>query len=224
MKSKNLVSGLALCLSVVTLLFGLSDCKKKDTPKDPQSCFNSDKQKVIDSQVVTFTNCSSNASSYEWDFGDGTSSTITTPTKSYSDKGTYTVRMTASGNGKQSTATQNLIVGTPYVDKIVINNVNIPPRADSPTISTRVTDFRLSFDGGRTWEADIANPVLPLTIPINSLHRMEPGIQSEVHVHVVTAVEIFDQDLLFTPDRATQQVHAYDSNSRIDMDVYRKVQ
>ncbi len=46
---------------------------------------------------VTFTNQSTGATSFQWTFGDGTQSTATNPTKIYTQGGTYTVALTASG-------------------------------------------------------------------------------------------------------------------------------
>lgn len=45
--------------------------------------------------TVTFTNTSTNATSYIWDFGDGDSSTVANPTHAYATAGTYTVTLTA---------------------------------------------------------------------------------------------------------------------------------
>ena len=45
---------------------------------------------------VNFTNNSANASSYVWDFGDGTTSTDANPAHNYTALGTYTVVLTAS--------------------------------------------------------------------------------------------------------------------------------
>ncbi|MEQ8478902.1 PKD domain-containing protein [Fulvivirga sp.] len=53
---------------------------------------------------VTFTNTSSNGTSYSWDFGDGTTSTEENPSKTYSANGTYTVTLTANGNGSNQMA------------------------------------------------------------------------------------------------------------------------
>ncbi len=58
------------------------------------------------SETVTFTNSTTGAVSYLWNFGDGTTSTAFSPSHTYSSFGTYTVTMTATGaNGCTSTAT-----------------------------------------------------------------------------------------------------------------------
>jgi uncharacterized membrane protein len=51
------------------------------------------------SNVTSFTNTSVNATSYEWEFGDGFTSTLQNPTHSYSLSGTYNVKLRAFGNG-----------------------------------------------------------------------------------------------------------------------------
>ena len=52
---------------------------------------------------ITFTNASSEADSYEWDFGDSTTSTLENPTKTYTAIGTFDVTLTATGpNGVDS--------------------------------------------------------------------------------------------------------------------------
>ena len=45
--------------------------------------------------AIVFTNQSSGATSYEWDFGDGNTSSEINPTHSYQSPGTYTVKLTA---------------------------------------------------------------------------------------------------------------------------------
>lgn len=53
--------------------------------------------------------------SYEWDFGDATSSTDMNPTKSYSQAGTYTVTLTTTNTFGTSTATKTITVNAPIL-------------------------------------------------------------------------------------------------------------
>jgi len=50
-----------------------------------------------DSTIVVFENESTNASSYYWNFGDSSFSTLQNPTHAYTDSGTYTVTLKDSG-------------------------------------------------------------------------------------------------------------------------------
>jgi gliding motility-associated-like protein len=73
--------------------------------------FSADKVAGCDPLVVTFTNKSTGASSYSWDFGDFTSSTLTNPSKVFSGVGTYTVKLTAkSSSGSSSVKTMTITV------------------------------------------------------------------------------------------------------------------
>ncbi len=55
--------------------------------------------------TVTFTNTSTGATTYSWDFGDGGNSTAQNPTHDYTIGGSYTVTLTATGPGGTDTDT-----------------------------------------------------------------------------------------------------------------------
>ena len=81
MKKTNrilLIVGLATAINFISC--------KKDTEKPVPFVFYSVN---VDGATVTFTNESKGASTYQWDFGDGTSSTEESPTHTYPGKGKY---------------------------------------------------------------------------------------------------------------------------------------
>lgn len=84
--------------------FSLSSCKNDDeTEPDPIASFSFQNDGCKAPCNVSFSNTSENASSYQWDFGDGSSSTERSPTHEYTESGDYTVKLTASSNGGAST-------------------------------------------------------------------------------------------------------------------------
>ena len=62
------------------------------------------------SGTVTFTNTSTNAIAYSWNFGDNSSSTEANPVHTYTASGTYTVELTAVNNCGASTLQTQVVV------------------------------------------------------------------------------------------------------------------
>ncbi len=75
----------------------LQSCKKDTVDPGPDVFFSTS----IDAYTVKFSNKTNGATSYKWDFGDGTSSTDVSPVHTYPGKGKYVSTLYAtSGNGK----------------------------------------------------------------------------------------------------------------------------
>lgn len=79
----------------------------------------------------TFNNTSTNAVSYSWDFGDGTTSTEENPVHAYAAEGSYTVTLTATGDAGtlESTITQTVDVGYTPID-VLNGDFTLPGTAD----------------------------------------------------------------------------------------------
>src|SRR5688572_4115102 len=93
-----------------------------------------------------FTNTSSNAVSYLWDFGNGITSTDTDPSAFYPDTGSYNVTLTAySANGCEATVTQNAAVS---VKSIKVNFFGSPRTGCAPL---PVTFTGSSIPTGVSW-------------------------------------------------------------------------
>lgn len=103
-------SQLMLVFVAVLSTFTIVSCKDEDEdpPKNPIASF----QYVVSTTnylEVTFTNYSQNATSYEWNFGDGQTSTEANPVHAYAAAGNYTIVLTAK-NSANASATFNQTV------------------------------------------------------------------------------------------------------------------
>jgi PKD repeat protein len=63
-----------------------------------------DKQIITVDMEINFTNCSENADSWLWDFGDGSTSAAFSPQHTYTQEGTYRISLTAFKDKKQNMA------------------------------------------------------------------------------------------------------------------------
>ncbi|MES2431449.1 MAG: PKD domain-containing protein [Bacteroidota bacterium] len=103
-------------MAIVTMAALTMSCKKDGggtTLPAPTASFT----KVIAGLQVTLTNTSTNAKSYSWDFGDGTTaSTAASPAHTYAAGGTYTITLSVVGtNNATVTSSQSVTLTAPAV-------------------------------------------------------------------------------------------------------------
>lgn len=127
---KNLL--LALGLSVLII----ASCKKKDpgpTENPAVACASPDMDSATVNETITFTNCSKNSTTYNWDFGDGNTSVQKNPTHKYTAKGTYTVKVKAHSEFATSTdeQTMTIFIGDRYISAIRLNQMPFKNQAGS---------------------------------------------------------------------------------------------
>ncbi len=87
----------------------LSSCKKEK----PEADFSFSGAGDHAPCTVTFTNTSKNAENFEWNFGDGATSTEKNPVHTYTTGGTFTVKLTASNSDGSSEITKNITILEP---------------------------------------------------------------------------------------------------------------
>ncbi|OSZ82554.1 hypothetical protein CAP35_04610 [Chitinophagaceae bacterium IBVUCB1] len=114
----------------------------------------------VGTKTVTFINNSvpggTGTATYLWDFGDGNTSTATSPTKTYSTPGTYTVTLlVTNGNGcsKSLVKTNFIKVSNKPTASFTSANVNgcsAPVTASFTNTSTGAVSYEWSFGDGNT--------------------------------------------------------------------------
>jgi len=85
-------------------------------------------------EPIQFENLSLNASSFAWDYGDGNfDSLVIDPVHTYSEPGSYTVKMTAyTDDGQKSESLQDIDVGERYLTAMFLVNINMVDENGEP--------------------------------------------------------------------------------------------
>ncbi|MEN7549714.1 PKD domain-containing protein [Rapidithrix thailandica] len=128
--------------SIYSLLFIISlfvvalACKSDDSDPlpAPTAEFTMDKRFAELNELVSFTNNSANAVSYNWAFGDGTSSTQKDPSKSYNVLGKHIVELTATTEDNQMDSFSDTVtVGNRTLQIIFVGRINwLNPETSNP--------------------------------------------------------------------------------------------
>jgi PKD repeat protein len=142
--------------------------------RPPTVSVNPSATSVQEGTAVTFNTTASDPDgsvvSYSWDFGDGTTSNVASPSHAYTRAGSYTARVTVRDNGGATAGTQVTITVTPsdsYSEPIV--NMVTPDGGETINGGSKYTiqwtatgtglwriDVAYSLDDGVTW-IDIVN-------------------------------------------------------------------
>ncbi|SDW35901.1 PKD domain-containing protein [Lysobacter enzymogenes] len=134
--------------------------------------------------TVSFTDSSTDSdgtiASRSWDFGDGTTSTATNPSKTYSAAGTYTVKLTVTDNGgathsKTATVTVNASGVQTYSNATDVNipDNNVTGVSSSIAVSGRTgnapSNAQVAVDIVHTYQGDL---IVDLVAPDGSVYNL----------------------------------------------------
>lgn len=143
-------------LTVTAVLFS---CSEEDTTEEiiieptPIAAFT-ENATVEDWKIIEFTDRSTNATTYAWDFGDGNTADVAEPTNEYPDAGTYTVTLTVNGDSDNSDTVEKTVVvfnpAAPIVDFTATEDINDWKTFNFSNHTTKATSYVWDFGDGGT--------------------------------------------------------------------------
>ena len=121
-----------LYLSVLITIFFVSSCKKDDSD-DVKACFSYSPTEIAANEYQ-FKNCSENAESFLWDFGDGKSSNEKDPKHTFEGSYPFSVTLVAIKGRKKDT----IVKQVPSEIMVLKPNIYIYPLSPI-TLSVNIT-------------------------------------------------------------------------------------
>ncbi len=131
-------------LPIVALVLLTFACSKSETPAIiPTSSFTQDRKIIEPGETVTFTNSSTEAVSYLWEFGDNGTSTDQNPTHTFTSTGSFTVKLTTtSETGDEAVITSKVTVGNRW------------------STALGIVTIQFTNTNGEAWDTDGSGPEL----------------------------------------------------------------
>lgn len=167
----------------------------------PVAKFTLSKKSVCEYETVNFTDQSTSANFWCWDFGDGATSTAQHPSHSYDKPGTYTVTLTAKNGGCSNTfqIVNAVTVKNPLVEFKIAKNCLDPYAVQLINTSANYTSLLWDFGDGQTTSSNVSKHIYADTGQyIIKLTGVNTATQCTVTVQ--TSVDINDLDVDFEID------------------------
>jgi len=190
-------------------LLTIGACKKKvEAPKPPAPVadFTYIGADVKAPAAVSFTNSSINAKTYLWEFGDGDTSSAKDPSHTYDAGGTYTIKLTAFGDGGQNSVTKTLtVLPAPTTCSIQSISVTAMPFADpngagwdfldGPDVCYKITNINgdVLVDGSSARFDNTGAGELPRNWTLTTPHNITP-------INTTRNIQILDYDMFDPSD------------------------
>ncbi|MBD0401982.1 PKD domain-containing protein [Flammeovirga sp. EKP202] len=129
----------------------------------PVADFTASKTEIILGEAIVFTDASTDATSWSWDFGDATTSTDQNPSHTYASEGTFTVTLTVMNGDLSDSKTLDIVVNPDNVINMPVASFNasvteakVNEEITFTDASTDATSWSWDFGDGTT--SDVQNP------------------------------------------------------------------
>ena len=146
------VQSVDLDLFTLTLRWAENDVESTVAPAAPNASFTATPSTGASPLTVVFTNTSTSGSTYLWDFGDGTSSTLQSPPAKVYVGGTYTAALTVTGPSGTDSASTVITVTGPSNPPVA--NFTAAPTWGPAPLTVHFTDTSTQQPSAWQWDFD----------------------------------------------------------------------
>jgi PKD repeat protein len=137
---------LLFIVPIALLLLIIGSCSKDSSTPSPTVSFTYVKSSNTAPSSVKFTSSTINATSYSWNFGDGSISNLKDPSHTYNSAGDYNVSLTVTGEGGTAKATNTVNISAPAIVYTKVGIIKLSILSYPPT-KTNGDDWDSSLSG-----------------------------------------------------------------------------
>jgi len=174
-----------LNLLIILVVAIFASCTDPNVTPSPVASFNYSGDNNFAPCSIKFTNQSENSVSYNWDFGDGETSTETNPSHVYSAGGTYTVLLTVKNDAGVENESSKVVSVLDKPTKLQMNKLT-------------VTSFPSTEENGAGWDINNGPDIMFKITDENSTNYFESSYYEDVTVASVPLVFTNGLPLTFT--------------------------
>ena len=194
----TVVTGLATGINTIRWTLEGYECMAYDEIKvrmvdEPIASFNIETTEGCEPLTVLFTNTTIGNAEYKWEFGDGSTSDLRSPTHIFEKAGTYTVKLTASANGRVDTYTGEVnVLPSPEAAFSVAERQLFIPKAEAHFYTETeggTVHYWLFGDGGSSNQANpvytyLQNGLYDITYIVSDVNMCSDTLVMEKLIHV----------------------------------------
>lgn len=177
----------------------ISGCKK-----EPFACFVNPGIVEVN-EPITFQNCSYDGDSYYWWFGDGDTSTLKTPTKTYTQRGKWLAYLTVTSNNGSYVSKFNEIieVGNRFFTEFKVNKIKFTnPLGQSWDNPASGPDLLVRYgqvtNGGQNWITQELPDIQLADFPVSYPNSIEIMLTDEPWYFMLVDIDVGTEDTMYT--------------------------
>lgn len=149
-----------LLLLFCVVLMSIIACEERESGVKPTACFTASSDEVYVGESVKFTDCSENAISYLWEFGDNTNSVIESPVHKFESEGEFLVVLRVSNKDLHDDTQKTIKVREMPEGEISVKTYNVSNvTTNSATVSGSVLYEGELLAKGVCWNTS-PNPIV----------------------------------------------------------------